>query len=362
MARRRKFSVFSLSFLDIMSCGFGAVILIFLIINHATEVTVKEVNRDVLAELRMLDYQVLTGEENLVEEKEQLDEQLKKLEEAKIALAITDVELEERIENLNELDADTLAKIANANKLKSDIEVQKEEINRLRAAESASAGGSVRQVEGEGDRQYLTGLKVGGKRIVIAVDVSASMLDHSLVNIIRRRNMSDENKLAAPKWRRTVATAEWLIAQLPIASQFQIVTYNTTADSLVSPGDMSWKEIDGPRVLSDTVDRLQKVIPADGTSLENLFIALGKMNPIPDNLYLIADGLPTQGTKPPRATTVTGRRRLELFGSAVQKLPSPMTVNVIMFPMEGDFAASAAYWNLSLVRDGAYLSPSRDWP
>ena len=132
--------------------------------------TVKEVNRDVLAELRMLDYQVLTGEENLVEEKEELDEQLKKLEEAKIALAITDVELEERIENLNELDADTLAKIANANKLKSDIEVQKEEINRLRAAESASAGGSVRQVEGEGDRQYLTGLKVGGKRIVIAVD------------------------------------------------------------------------------------------------------------------------------------------------------------------------------------------------
>ena len=52
-----------------MSCGFGAVVLIFLIINHATERTVKEENRDVLAELRMLDYQVLTGEKNLVEEK-----------------------------------------------------------------------------------------------------------------------------------------------------------------------------------------------------------------------------------------------------------------------------------------------------
>ena len=362
MARRRKFSVFSLSFLDIMSCGFGAVVLIFLIINHATETTVKEVNRDVLAELRMLDYQVLTGEKNLVEEKKILAEQQKKLEETKLALSNMDVELKDRLDTLDELDADTLAKIESVNKLKSDIEVQQEEIERLRAAETESSGGNVRRIEGEGDRQYLTGLKVGGKRIVIAVDASASMLDNSLVNIIRRRNMSDKNKLAAPKWRRTVATVEWLIAQLPIASQFQIVTYNTTADSLVSPGDMSWKEIDGPSVLSDTVDRLQKVIPADGTSLENLFIALGKMDPIPDNLYLIADGLPTQGTKPPRAATVTGKRRLQLFGSAVQQLPSPMTVNVIMFPMEGDFAASAAFWNLALVRDGAYLSPSRDWP
>jgi len=130
----------------------------------------------------------------------------------------------------------------------------------------------------------------------------------------------------------------------------------------VSPGDMSWKEIDGPNLLNETVERLQATLPEGGTSLENLFAAIGKMQPIPDNLYLIADGLPTQGARPPRSTTVTGKRRLELFGSAVQKLPSPMTVNVIMFPMEGDPNASAAYWNLALVRGGAYLSPSRDWP
>lgn len=362
MARRRRFNVFSLSFLDIMSCGFGAVVLIFLIINHATERTVQEENRDVLAELRMLDYQVLTGEKNLVEEKEALDEQLKKLDEAKIELAAMDTKIEDRIDVLDQLDADTLAKIANVNKLKSDIETQREEVERLRNAENASAGGSVRAVEGEGDRQYLTGLRVGGKRIVIAVDVSASMLDHSIVNIIRRRNMSDENKRAAPKWRRTVDTVEWLVAQLPLQAQFQILTYATTADSLVSPGDLTWKEIDGPTLLGETIDRLGETIPTGGTSLENLFTAIGKLDPIPDNLYLIADGLPTQGAKPPRAATVTARRRLELFGEAAQKLPSPMTVNVIMFPMEGDPQASAAFWNLALVRGGAFLSPSRDWP
>ncbi|MGB1885307.1 MAG: VWA domain-containing protein, partial [Gammaproteobacteria bacterium] len=36
--KRREFSAFSLSFLDIMSCGFGAVVLLFLIIKHQTEV------------------------------------------------------------------------------------------------------------------------------------------------------------------------------------------------------------------------------------------------------------------------------------------------------------------------------------
>ena len=64
MARRR-FSVFSLSFLDVMSCGFGAVVLIFLIINKQTEDEAKIVNKDLLSEIRLLDYQVQIGEQDL---------------------------------------------------------------------------------------------------------------------------------------------------------------------------------------------------------------------------------------------------------------------------------------------------------
>ena len=67
MARRRETNIFSLSFLDVMSCGFGAVVLIFLIINHATEKEAAVVNQDLLAEIRLLDYQVQNGEKDLVE-------------------------------------------------------------------------------------------------------------------------------------------------------------------------------------------------------------------------------------------------------------------------------------------------------
>ncbi|MEM7220539.1 MAG: VWA domain-containing protein [Pseudomonadota bacterium] len=362
MARKRRFNVFSLSFLDIMSCGFGAVVLIFLIINHATEETVQETNRDILAELRMLDYQVLTGEKNLAERREKLDEQLRRLKEIQRQIAALESEVRENTESLADLDADTLAKIDSVEQLKSDLKVQEDEVKRLRAAQAESEGQNVREVVGEGDRQYLTGLKVGGKRILIAIDVSASMLDHSIVNVLRRRNMDDERKRAAPKWRRTVATTDWLAAQIPIDSQFQILTYNTEVDSLVTPGQFDWQEIDGPNKLNSAVERLRKRVPEGGTSLENLLARVASMSPQPDNLYLVADGLPTQGRNEPRAATVSSRRRMELFGRAVKQLPDNMTVNVIMFPMEGDPLAAAAYWNLAMVRGGAYLAPSRDWP
>ena len=45
MARKkRQFTTFNLSFLDIMSCGFGAVVLVFLIIDHSIEVEMRDLN------------------------------------------------------------------------------------------------------------------------------------------------------------------------------------------------------------------------------------------------------------------------------------------------------------------------------
>jgi hypothetical protein len=74
------------------------------------------------------------------------------------------------------------------------------------------------------------------------------------------------------------------------------------------------------------------------------------------------DGLPTQGRKPPRRTTVSGKERLELFDEAVQELSSQIPINVILFPMEGDPMAPSAYWKLALATGGSYVSPAKDWP
>src|SRR3546814_4590621 len=54
---------------------------------------------------------------------------------------------------------------------------------------------------GEGTRQYLAGMQVKGKRVLILMDTSASMLDETVVGVIRRRNMDIATQRASPKWR-----------------------------------------------------------------------------------------------------------------------------------------------------------------
>ena len=362
MARRRRFDVFSLSFLDIMSCGFGAVVLVYLLINKATEEDAKVVNRDVLSEIRMLDYQVQIGERDLFELKERIEALLQRLADSSRKLVSTESTLEETLENFADLAEESLAEEESLEALKSDVETREEELARLKALNEANEGGRIRSVVGEGDRQYLTGLRVGGKHVLIAVDTSASMLDRSIVNVIRRRNMSDERQRLAPKWQRAVRTVDWLAAQLPLDAHYQILGFNVETTSLLPGQTKDWVPLGEGRELDDALTALKTVVPKNGTSIANLITTINEMIPLPDNVYLIIDSLPTQGTREPRNPTISGRDRLKLFADAVRQLPKQVPINVILFPMEGDPMASAAYWNLARISGGAFISPSRDWP
>ncbi len=362
MARRRRFSVFSLAFLDVMSCGFGAVVLIFLIINHATERDTEVINDDLLAEIRMLDYQVLNGERDLFALLDELDDVKKQLDQADKRLLNTESRIDQQRTELKDAEALSNAQVEALEKLRSDIESREDEVERLKAIESATDGGKVLRIEGEGNRQYLTGLRVGGRHIVIALDVSASMLDDTIVNILRRRNMPDERKRRAHKWQRAVRTVDWLVAQLPLEAEFQFLLFNTETTSISTPEDYSWSTVGDGATIRASLERLREVVPEGGTSLENLFLRVREMSPLPDNVYLITDSLPTQGTRPPRQSTISGKDRLELFRDARIKLPNQIPINVILFPMEGDPFAAAAFWNLARATGGAFMAPSRDWP
>jgi len=360
--QRRRLTVFSLSFLDVMSCGFGAVILIFLIINHDTEEDQRVTNDDLLSEIRMLDYQVQQGEKNLFEMLEVLDDVDARVDDSDQNLASTKQSIEKRQADLDELKDTSVAKTESLKSLTADIETREEEVNRLLALKSASDGAQVRSFEGEGDRQYLTGLKVGGRNIIIAVDTSASMLDDTIVNVLRRRNMDEDRKRAAPKWQRAVRTVEWLAAQLPLDAEFQVFGFAEQTRSLVPDAGTDWVPMHDGQALNAAIEALRGEAPQGGSSLVNLILEIRQLSPIPDNVYIITDGLPTQGEDPPRAATVTGKRRLSLFGDAVNRLPKQIPINVIMFPMEGDPMASAAFWNVARVTGGAFISPSWDWP
>jgi hypothetical protein len=216
--RKRQASTFNLSFLDIMSCGFGAVVLVFLIIDHSLEIEIQTVNAEVLSEVDLLEEDIREGEAGLVRLRNALDEaDLEIVEADGLARRITE-ELDEyealiaAIEESGVSDTDAIAK------LQAEINQLEEKIKLLQEAAEAEAGRSAREFVGEGNRQYLTGLNLGGRRIAILVDTSASMLANQLVNVIRLRNMDPAVQKQADKWVRTLNTVDWLTAQLPVNS------------------------------------------------------------------------------------------------------------------------------------------------
>jgi len=361
---RRKTEVFSLSFLDVIACGFGAVVLFYTILSAQAGVQRQQRNDDIQAEADRLEEEVLEGYQNLVV----LRNSLESTDEAVPAegLAARIIEETERLrQQLAEAEKDTLSKRETIERLKQDLKSLEEGTRRLSAGTPSPGqpGSRIKGFVGSGDRQYLTGLKVGGERILILVDVSASMMDESVVNVIRLRNMPESRRIAAAKWRRTVATVDWLTSQLPAKAKFQAYAFNTRARSLVPGSDGRWLDAGGAQALNDVLRELRRVVPQDGTSLENAFAAAQSLTPRPDNIILITDGLPTQGAAPPAMRkTIDGEGRLKLFERALDKLPRGVPVNVILLPMEGDPLAPGAFWALTRRTDGAFLSPARDWP
>ncbi|MDY6983324.1 MAG: VWA domain-containing protein, partial [Pseudomonadota bacterium] len=64
--KQRTFDPVSLSFLDVISCGFGAVVLIFLILDHSTNNEISSADPALAAEVSLLDQEIREGEEGLV--------------------------------------------------------------------------------------------------------------------------------------------------------------------------------------------------------------------------------------------------------------------------------------------------------
>ncbi len=357
--KQRRFSTFSLSFLDIMSCGLGAVALIFLIIKHEIDTKAPVENQNMLAEVNLLEEDIRVGKAGLTRLKNTLSDLDQELADADgLARRINDdiTAVEQKIAELDEQDTDQQIKSLQA-QLKN-LEEQKKKL----ASELENRGNDVRKFIGQGDRQYLTGLKLGGKRVLVLLDASGSMLDESLVNIIRRRNMSADVQRASAKWRRAQATVSWLTSQLPPSSHYQIYTFNTAAKPALAATQGQWLPVDDTATLDKAVLELQKIVPAGGTSLINAFVAMSRLDPLPDNIFLITDGLPTQGGSLTKNGTINGVKRLKLFNEAVSALPKGIPVNIILAPMEGDPMAAAAYWRLAQNTRGSFLSPSKDWP
>ena len=154
---RRTTNVFSLSFLDAMTCGFGAVVLFFMVINAAVGTRADQVTGDLKAEVDRLEQEVLEGHQDLVELRnsvrvvDQRDVEARGLS-RQIIESIEDLQIE-----LATYENTTLAQEEHVNRLMADLKSLEESNRRLSAAVPEAEeppGDRLRSFFGDGDRQY----------------------------------------------------------------------------------------------------------------------------------------------------------------------------------------------------------------
>ena len=359
--KRRSFSVFTLSFLDVMCCGFGAVVLLFMILQHEAIVQKEIAAVDLSTEVDALKAQIAGVQQdtanaraNALSVDERIAQLVSESAAARRLLAQTRAAPQDGaapVVTRRDIDALELA-------LKK-MESEKQDLLSYLNQQSRQ----VRQFVGTGNREYLTGIRTGGQRVLILLDNSSSMLDVSLVNVLRKRNMDDNAKRRSEKWRQALDTVDWITARLQPGTQYQIYTFNSRAEPVVPGSAGQWLKVDDARQFNQAVMSLKATVPDGGSNLTRALQVIANFNPRPDNVFLVTDGLPTQGLAAPSGQKVSGDRRNELFLEAVKQLPQPAPpVNVVLLPMEGDPMAPWAYWSMAMYTRGAFLTPAYDWP
>lgn len=346
-----------------MFCGFGAVVLLVLIINTDTLTRRSKRISGIETELQQKEMELRLTEDNIERQRAELNS------------------LEEDISTLTQNQASIIAdlkQVATATVSSTDLRTSDDEIitlqqelkvleeNRQQLAEQKTkeraAGRKVRPIVGTGNRQYLTGLKLDGKRVLILIDSSASMLDRKVVDVIRRKVLDDANRRSAAKWQRAVSTVEWLVANLPSTSSIQLYHFSTSATPLTPDESTGWTPVTQFEKIDTIFEKLKLVSPIGGTNLETPFLKARSLTPQPDNIVLLTDGLPTRGKGEPRSSTIDGAGRVKLYNKAIKNLPSKVPVNTILFPMEGDPLAASLFWKLAIDSGGSFFTPTRDWP
>ena len=357
---RRKTETFSMSFLDVISCGFGAIVLFYTIMASQAGMQRTNERMTLMANASRLERDVEEGTRHLAE----LRNAMESTEDKTVQAAGLSREVLERLkiteEELSKYENDTVARRASIERLKADLKQLEEGTRRLKER-APPVTTPVKVVD---DEQQLVTLKIDGSRVLVLVDASASMLDETLVNIIRLRNMPPARRISSAKWQQAVNTVEWVTARLKLSTSFQIYAFDTAARPVVENTAGRWLNVREAGQVEAAVQALRRTAPTGGSSIQNAFAVIGTLDPAPDSVILITDGLPTQGDKPPlMRTLVTMEQREDLMQQAVKSLPpSPPPISIVLLPMEGDPSAPIYYWRLARSTGGGFLSPAKDWP
>jgi uncharacterized coiled-coil protein SlyX len=355
MTKKRKEDGFNLAFLDVMACGLGAVLMILIVLKFSanTPVPSDEIER-LTQELASID--------------DQASQVKKTIDEVNDNIAQESASIDAIKQQINDL----LVLQQAAAKAVDEQQAVVADLQESIAAAAPKQSDDLLTTPGTGEENYLLGLKVEGKRIVILLDTSASMTDENLIDILKRKVQSDKVKQLGPKWQRTKRIVMWMLARLPKDARVTVVSFNQQASILGGKAGIPASDSNALKALVSDIDTL---VPSKGTNLQVALQEAKRAEPNMSTLYLITDGLPTllssgsgfnsnRNCKPsdPTQKTISGDCRFSVFQHTFARFAPRTETNIVLLPLEGDTQAPSAYWNWANITGGLMISPASTWP
>ena len=221
------------------------------------------------------------------------------------------------------------------------------------------------------EENYIEGLTIVGKKICILLDSSSSMTDEKLLEIIKRKNLSDEEKKKGPKWKRSLDIVKWILVRAPKDSDIAVIRFSETAKYIAKESFQTKNKND----LKTIFLGLNNIVPNGPTNLLSALIQAAKFKPT--NIYLITDGLPTFGGERFKSLNpfnqcdsiigssnkISGECRVKLFNQSIKYVSNNgAQIDIILLPVEGDPQASPEMWKWASDTGGILISPAKNWP
>lgn len=335
MKKRREAQSSALSFMDCICCGFGAVLLLFIL-------TAKK--------------QMIVGSADANQAQEAAETLEAAIEEARLTqqaldqeLAALDPKIETSGPNLSELAAEqerlTQAIAAQSSAIQS-LEENNDSAQEQPGLDRPSA-----------DQSYLSGLKLRGPQIVILLESSGSMLASNAGDAIEIIHSGSWKK--SEKWLRSKKALRAVLAAIPKGNKVAVLSMGETATALSgSPDDPYIDPYDNPSLIS-LLARLEDLEAKGGANLAEGLRTAKVLPKRASSLLVLGDGLPTSPA--PTNGRLSEQDRVRLFNQAFATRPK-FPVNAILFPFEGDPSAAGLFWQLSGQTNGITLIPDNDWP
>ncbi len=343
-----------------MSCGFGAVVLVFMIIDHSIKAEVIQSNQTSQVEVDLL--KSLIFEEK--EKKTSLDLNYSELSDSISFLQQSIEKLKLKLPKNKiasdppEFKAPTRNQLTQIN---TEVIRLESNINILESEREALLEQSPLDFTGTGGRQRLSGCSLQGRHIAILLDTSASMLEMTVADVYALQNEPRQTQQASPKWRSAIKSLQWILGSLPAQVKYQVLSFNENVESLPKTKSNDWLNSENQSELQNLSTMVSKILPVGGTNLEMGLQSVARLKPPPDSVWLITDGLPNISPSRSASNKVTARQREKFFLKAMKVLPNNASLNTVLMPFEGDAEAAPYFWNWAMEKNGCFITPERNW-